>query len=173
MEINIKGNPGQGNTFQEIHINKVDNFNPNATTVINNYYGDKQKPAPAAEKELQNAEREQRKSDILQYVAKLTQYVSKEWKNRYETLWMNILALPEVEAEVYEPGKQKGTTFNRNLIAHIIYIMCKEDVITEKNATRLATALEGSREHSVRNQLGQHPSNREITDKVQQLINPE
>lgn len=44
MEINIKGNPGQGNTFQEIHINKVDNFNPNATTVINNYYGDKQKP---------------------------------------------------------------------------------------------------------------------------------
>lgn len=113
MEINIKGNPGQGNTFQEIHINKVDNFNPNATTVINNYYGDKQKPAPAAEKELQNAEREQRKSDILQYVAKLTQYVSKEWKNRYETLWMNILALPEVEAEVYEPGKQKGTTFNR------------------------------------------------------------
>ena len=173
MEINIKGNPGQGNTFQEIHINKVDNFNPNATTVINNYYGDKQKPAPAAEKELQNAEREQRKSDILQYVAKLTQYVSKEWKNRYETLWKNILALPEVEAEVYEPGKQKGTTFNRNLIAHIIYIMCKEDVITEKNATRLATALEGSGEYSVRNQLGQHPSNREITDKVQQLINPE
>ena len=131
MEINIKGNPGQGNTFQEIHINKVDNFNPNATTVINNYYGDKQKPAPAAEKELQNAEREQRKSDILQYVAKLTQYVSKEWKNRYETLWKNILALPEVEAEVYEPGKQKGTTFNRNLIAHIIYIMCKLSVETK------------------------------------------
>lgn len=50
MEINIKGDPGQGNTFQEIHINKVDNFNPNATTVINNYYGEKQKPAPAAEK---------------------------------------------------------------------------------------------------------------------------
>lgn len=42
-----------------------------------------------------------------------------------------------------------------------------------ENATRLATALEGSGEHSVRNQLGQHPSNREITDKVQQLINPE
>lgn len=41
MEINIKGDPGQGNTFQEIHINKVDNFNPNATTVINNYYGEK------------------------------------------------------------------------------------------------------------------------------------
>lgn len=173
MDINIKGDPGQGNTFQEIHINKVDNFNPNATTVINNYYGEKQKPAPAAEKVLQDAEREQRKSDILQYVAKLTQYVSKDWKNRYETLWKNILALPEVEAEVYEPGKQKGTTFNRNLIAHIIYIMCKEGVMIERNATRLATALEGSGEHSVRNQLGQHPSNREITDKVLLLINPE
>lgn len=173
MEINIKGDPGQGNTFQEIHINKVDNFNPNATTVINNYYGEKQKPAPAAEKVLQDAEREQRKSDIMQYVDRLAKYVSKDWKNRYETLWKNILALPEVESEVYEPGKQKRTTFNRNLIAHIIYIMCNEDVLVEKNATHLAIALEGSGEHPVRNQLGQYPSNGDITDKVLQLINPE
>lgn len=50
MEINIKGDPGQGNTFQDIHIDHVDNFNPNATTVVNNYYGDKQKSVPAAEK---------------------------------------------------------------------------------------------------------------------------
>ena len=78
MEINIKGDPGQGNTFQDIHIDHVDNFNPNATTVVNNYYGDKQKSVPAAEKVLQDAEREKRKADILQYVAKLSQYVSKD-----------------------------------------------------------------------------------------------
>ena len=152
MEINIKGDPGQGNTFQDIHINHVDNFNPNATTVVNNYYGDKQKSVPAAEKVLQDAEREKRKADILQYVAKLSQYVSKDWKNRYETLWKNILALPEVEAEVYEPGKQKGTTFNRNL------------------ATRLTIALEGDKEHSVRNQLREYPQNDGIKEKINDLL---
>ena len=39
-----------------------------------------------------------------------------------QTLWRSILALPEVDAVVYNPGKQKNTTFNRNLIANIIYI---------------------------------------------------
>lgn len=28
MDINITGNPGQGNTFQEIHIGTVQNYNP-------------------------------------------------------------------------------------------------------------------------------------------------
>lgn len=170
MEINIKGDPGQGNTFQDIHIDHVDNFNPNATTVVNNYYGDKQKSVPAAEKVLQDAEREKRKADILQYVAKLSQYVSKDWKNRYETLWKNILALPEVEAEVYEPGKQKGTTFNRNLIANIICMMVRTEVFTTNNATHLTIVLEGDKEHSVRNQLREYPQNDDIKEKINDLL---
>ena len=170
MEINIKGDPGQGNTFQDIHIDHVDNFNPNATTVVNNYYGDKQKSVPAAEKVLQDAEREKRKADILQYVAKLSQYVSKDWKNRYETLWKNILALPEVEAEVYEPGKQKGTTFNRNLIANIICMMVRTEVFTTNNATHFTIALEGDKEHSVRNQLREYPQNDDIKEKINDLL---
>lgn len=170
MEINIKGDPGQGNTFQDIHIDHVDNFNPNATTVVNNYYGDKQKSVPAAEKVLQDAEREKRKADIMQYVAKLAQYVSKDWKNRYETLWKNILALPEVEAEVYESGKQKGTTFNRNLIANIICMMVSAEVFNTDNATHLTIALEGDKEHSVRNQLREYPQNDDIKEKINDLL---
>lgn len=170
MEINIKGDPGQGNTFRDIHIDHVDNFNPNATTVVNNYYGDKQKSVPAAEKVLQDAEREKRKADIMQYVAKLAQYVSKDWKNRYETLWKNILALPEVEAEVYEPGKQKGTTFNRNLIANIICMMVSAEVFNTDNATHLTIALEGDKEHSVRNQLREYPQNDDIKEKINDLL---
>uniref|UniRef100_UPI003FF020C2 hypothetical protein n=1 Tax=Prevotella sp. TaxID=59823 RepID=UPI003FF020C2 len=170
MEINIKGDPGQGNTFQDIHIDHVDNFNPNATTVVNNYYGDKQKSVPAAEKVLQDAEREKRKADIMQYVAKLARYVSKDWKNRYETLWKNILALPEVEAEVYEPGKQKGTTFNRNLIANIICMMVSAEVFNTDNATHLTIALEGDKEHSVRNQLREYPQNDDIKEKINDLL---
>ena len=170
MDINITGNPGTGNTFQEIHIGTVQNYNPNATTVINNNYGDKPKPAPATEKVLQDAEREQRKAEIMDYVANHKNYVSKEWKNRYETLWKGILNLPEVEAEVYEPGKQHGTTFNRNLIANIIYIMCKEGVISENNATTLTIALEGDKDHPVRAQLRSYPNNKDMVRHIQDLL---
>lgn len=170
MDINITGNPGTGNTFQEIHIGTVQNYNPNATTVINNNYGDKPKPAPAAEKVLQDAEREHRKAEIMDYVANLKNYVSKEWKNRYEALWKGILNLPEVEAEVYEPGKQHGTTFNRNLIANIIYIMCKEGVFEENNATTLTIALEGDKDHPVRAQLRSYPNNKDMVRHIQDLL---
>lgn len=170
MDININGNPGTGNTFQEIHIDTVQNYNPNATTVINNNYGDKQKPAPATEKLLQDAEREQRKAEIMDYVAKLKNYVAKDWKNRYESLWKEILALPEVNAEVYEPGRQQGTTFNRNLIANILYIMCNDGVIVETNATKLTEELEGDKDHPVRAKLKENPVNRDITDKILSLL---
>ena len=46
MDVKIEGNPGSGNSYYEYHINKVETFAPNATTVINNYYGDR-KPALA------------------------------------------------------------------------------------------------------------------------------
>lgn len=170
MDINITGNPGTGNTFQEIHIGTVQNYNPNATTVINNNYGDKPKPAPSTEKVLQDAEREQRKAEIIDYVGNLKKYVAKDWKNRYETLWKDILELPDVEAEVYDPGKQKNTTFNRNLVAHIIYIMCKEGVIAEDNATTLTVALEGDKDHPVRAQLRNYPDSRDVKEAILALL---
>lgn len=170
MDINITGNPGTGNTFQEIHIGTVQNYNPNATTVINNNYGEKPKTAPPAVKPQQDAEKEQRKAEILEYVAKLGKYVAKDWRNRYETLWKEILALPEVDAVVYDPGKQQGTTFNRNLLARIIYIMCNEKVVTENNASHLTYALEGDAEHSVRAQLRMYPADSDIRQKVLGLI---
>lgn len=170
MKIDITGDPGTGNTYMEIHIGSVHNFNPNLTTVNYNYNGASQKPTKVIS-ELPHAERELLKVAILQYVAKLAQYVSNEWKNRYVTLWKNILAIPEVEAEVFNPGRQKGTTFNRNLIANILYLMCNENVFTEKNATTLTVTLENSKDHSVRSQLGQYPPS-DIREKVMQLIAP-
>lgn len=75
MDINIKGNPGTGNTFQEVHIGTVQNYNPNATTVINNNYGDKPKPTSAPDKTMQHAEREQRKAEIMEYVSRIKCHV--------------------------------------------------------------------------------------------------
>lgn len=170
MDIHITGNPGTGNTFQEIHIGKVQNYNPNATTVINYNYGDKPQVAPLAEKPLQDAEKEQRKAEILDYVSRLKDCVARDWKNRYEALWTEILALPEVDAVVYDPGKQQGTSCNRNLLARIIYIMCKEKVIAEDNATQLTLALEGDKDHPVRAQLKMYPDDSDIRQKVSDLI---
>lgn len=46
MDLKITGNPGTGNTFQEVHIGTVQNYNPNATTVINHNYGERHKAPP-------------------------------------------------------------------------------------------------------------------------------
>ena len=170
MDINITGNPGTGNTFQEIHIGTVQNYNPNATTVINNNYGDKQKLVSPSDKAMGDAEKEQRKAEIIDYVGNVIPYVSKEWKNRYETLWRSILAIPEVDTAVYEPGKQKNTNFNRNLIANIIYIMCKEGILTTDNAATLAQALEGDKDHSVRAQLHTEPIEKLLAKHVRDLL---
>lgn len=170
MDININGNSGTGNTFQEIHIGTVQNYNPNATTVINHNYGDKQKTVTPSDKALGEAEKQQRKAEIMAYVGNVKPYVGKEWKNRYETLWRSILAISEVDAAVYEPGKQKNTSFNRNLIANIIYIMCKEGVLTTDNAATLAQALEGDKDHSVRAQLHTEPDERLLVKHVKDLL---
>lgn len=170
MDINIKGNPGTGNTFTEVNIGTVQNYNPNATTVINNNYCDKPKPQPATEKVMEEAQRQQVLAEIMDYVDKLTPYVAKDWKNRYDGLWKQILALPDVDAIVYIPGKQKNTSFNRNLIANIIYIMCMEGVITGKNATALTIILEGDKEHAVRAQLATTPESDSIATNVRSII---
>lgn len=38
MKIEVKGNPGTGNTFTEINIGHVRSVLPNVTRVVNNYY---------------------------------------------------------------------------------------------------------------------------------------
>lgn len=170
MDINIKGNPGTGNTFQEINIGTVQNYNPNATTVINYNYGDKPKAMSSPDNNMTDAEREHLKSEIMTYVSRIKQYVANEWKNRYETTWRSILDIPEVESLVFSPGKQKDTLFNRNLVANIIYIMCNAGFYSETNATALTIALEDDKEHSVRQQLAKEPADRLLVKHVKALL---
>ena len=170
MDINIKGNPGTGNTFQEINIGTVQNYNPNATTVINNNYGDKPKAMSSPDNNMTDDEREHLKSEIMTYVSRIKQYVANEWKNRYETTWRSVLDIPEVKSIVFSPGKQKDTLFNRNLVANIIYIMCNAGFYTDTNATALTIALEGDKEHSVRQQLAKEPADELLVKHVKALL---
>lgn len=170
MDINIQGDPGTGNTFTDIHINNVETFAPNASTVNHHHYGDDRKPRSSSDVSLQGTASVQRKAEIMQYVSNLKQYVSPEWSNRDEATWQSVLCLPEVSCIVCEPGKQKDTTFNRNLVANIIYIMCEKGILAETNATTLAKALEGDKDHPVRAQLRTKPEDRLILEKIENVI---
>lgn len=170
MDINIKGNPGTGNTFQEVHIDTVQNYNPNATTVINYNYGDKPKAMSSPDNNMTDDEREHLKTEIMTYVSRIKQYVANEWRNRYETTWRSVLDIPEVKSIVFSPGKQKDTLFNRNLVANIIYIMCNAGFYTDTNATALTIALEGDKEHSVRQQLAKGPADRLLVKHVKAML---
>lgn len=169
MKIEITGNPGTGNTFNETNIGYVENYNPNATTVIVNHYDGKKKGQTPEEKGQEELQKLSIKKDIKDYVGNLSGYVSDVWKNRYNTLWETILAHPKVSEVVYNPGKQQAT-FNRNLVANIICMMVDKGIITEDNKTTLTIALEGDKDSPVRAQLAIKVQDAEIKQAVTDVI---
>ena len=169
MDIKIEGNPGTGNTFQEIRIGTVQNYNPNATTVIN--YNGQQTAEEASAKRRADSKTIRAMLDkdlidttpihreIMNYVSCLRPHIQKDKRDGYMQLWVDILSLPEVDKLVYDPGKQQGTNFNRNLVANIIHFLDYFDYYEEVyNAASLAFALEANKDHSIRAALGQDPT---------------
>lgn len=199
MDIKIKGNPGTGNTFQEIHIGTVHNFNPNATTIINNYgtSGERlneKKSQKGAEDDTHddpkqsipgNRQREQLKeseeeinrsrirAEILDYVSRVRTFVRLDKRDRYMQMWEGILELDAVRPFVYKTGKQKRTSFNRKLIANILHHLDTHHIYKAPyKASDLALALEDDYEMSVRGELGKYPSENvcaEIDDYLETL----
>ena len=167
MKIEIEGNPGTGNTYQEIHIGHVENYNPNATTVNNTYYGTHEKKGEDRGEEVRKKtslmdirEIPPINEQILAYVSCLSGQVVDEWKGRYMKMWTEILDLDVVSASVYNPGKQQGTNFNRNLVANIIHYLARRGIYGDYrryNAAQSAIYLEGRSDHSVRMALGEFP----------------
>lgn len=171
MEIKIEGNPGTGNTFQEVIIGTVQNYNPNATTVINNNYGSypKSKDNPLGETDHSAIRQE-----IINYVSKTLKLVEKKWQDGYMDLWNDILDLDVVAAAAYDRGRQQGTTFNRNLVANIIHFLGnfrgnKTGMFGAYSATPVVNELEGTTACSTRTELGSNPS-KEIRDAITPLL---
>jgi hypothetical protein len=158
MKIEIQGNPGTGNSYTEIHIGTVQNYNPNATTVINNYYG-KHTRQDTGTQNGDMEDKDELRTKILQYVKRTEELTSESWKNKYMTLWGQILKIKQVDAEVYDAGGQQGTSFNRVLVAAIMRVLLDNAVYHPKcTATALAIALEGNKDHHVRQEIGKYPS---------------
>lgn len=162
MNINIKGNPGTGNTYQEITIQHVENYNPAATTV-NNYYGTRApgKKAASTTPSDEAIDVAPIREEIINYVSRLRPFLVDEQKSGYIKLWREILDLDIIASEVFNPGKQQGTNFNRSLVANIIYYLAKKNFFGDENSynsSLFAVALEGSAEHSVRAELRMLPA---------------
>ena len=83
MNIDKDAVPGGGNIFnQEFHIGHVENLNPAAKTVVNNYYGTRVKP------QTDNVvNKEALREEILQYVENTLRFVHHAWKDKYMALW--------------------------------------------------------------------------------------
>ena len=181
MDIKIEGNPGTGNTFQEVHIGTVQNYNPNATTVINyngtSDQGEVAKPKKTPTTNIKSMLEQDLidtmpiRKEILNYVSCIRPFVKDGLKDKYMQMWDDILNLSVVEERIYNPGKQQNTNFNRKLVAEILHFLDSKKIYKAPfNAKAMAEALEHDWEHSVRRELAVDPSD-DIKDAITQLLN--
>ena len=185
VKFNIEGHPGTGNIY--IHIGTAYNVNPNATKVENTFIisscdgsramaeaaGDMAKNVQIAPASLMIDTRLV-KAEILSYVSRVRSLLTDEAKDDYLKIWEDILSLPEVEALVYNRGKQKGTNFNRDLVAQILYHLRLHKIYKvvyrqDYNSSAITDALEHDKEHSVRRALRVEPP-QEVCDAIDKLL---
>lgn len=157
----IEGEPGQNNTF--INIGTVQNFNPNATTVINNNYGTRGEMSAPNSDIASVSDKSVVRQEILSYVEKTLPFVNHKWKDKYMDIWNDILDLPEVDAVIYNRGHQQDTIFNRKELCHIIHYVGFEaydgcGIFENYNATHIANCFRDGKEKSTRPELGYNPS---------------
>lgn len=176
MKLEKDFNPGQNNTYNEYNINigTVQNFNPNATTVYNTYYGTSPMQPENAEGESkpagnlfdrlkepeENTDITHIRTEILNYVSRVRFFLDDKWKQGYERLWKEILDMQEVEEKIYHIGKQQGTNFNRDLVGNIIYHLSGKGIFKQPyNAAEFKRHLEPDAEddHSIRKALRKEP----------------
>lgn len=189
----IEGNPGTGNTF--IKIGTAYNVNPNAKEVKNTFIIganegkdaiaeatgqthhcglDPQSPIDRLREPEENIDCTPIRTEILNYVSRVRPKLIDDAKSDYMKVWEDILDLREVEALVYKPGKQKGTNFNRDLVANILYYLRHWKIYSEiykqdYNGAALAEALEQDKDHSVKHALRDDPP-QEIRDAIDRLL---
>ena len=178
MDETTKAAMESGRPLTIFNIHEVHQLNPNATQITNHYYGDQFVPKDVVRQEPSAPENENAtrnpqpcKESVLEYVMKLHPvHVRPEWQDKYMELWESILELPEVADIIYNPGKQQGTTFNRNLVGNILHLLAEKKVLTfTANAKNMAIVLEGDAGSSVRAKLGIMPS-KEIGSPIVELI---
>ncbi len=99
------------------------------------------------------------KDAVLEYVRRLMPVVKEEYRDNYESIWTGILELDAVRVKIYDKGKQKDTTFNRNLLAQMIHQVSSVLYVPTANTVQMSEYLEPQKgvDHPVRQKLGESP----------------
>lgn len=160
-----------------INIQTAYNVNPAATKVENTFIigsrSEGRKAMAEATGGKDTVDPKVIRPEILKYVSRVLPLLHDQSKGYFMRLWDDILSLPEVEGKVYDPGNQKGTFFNRDLVANILYHLRVHKIYKvvyrdDYNGAAICEALEGDREHSVKHALREEPPQniREAVDKL-------
>lgn len=111
-------------------------------------------------------------TDIKEYVSRVKHMLAADWtEEKYDNLWDCVLSMPTVKTKAKQIGKQQNTTFNRNLIAHILRVMLNKGVFAVETSNQsMAEALEGTKDHSVRTAIGETLEDKAMKGSIEKLI---
>ena len=133
-------------------------------------YNEAEKPIKQASKNETDVEAATKAA--LEYVGRLKEMVTPAWQEHYMDMFARIFSLPQVRVSIAEVGRQKGTTFNRNMVASFVHLALEEKgiFINTANASQMSERLEQSKDHSVKAALGLAPDDKELKDAVKHII---
>lgn len=172
METNEKPEQQHGgiyNYFQGATIhNLVINGNMTRSGTENYYQEKQQQESGTAEQNSEGI-----RQSVMDYVARLMPVVATEFREQFAKIWHDILEQEAVSRVVYDKGSQKGTVFNRNLVAQISHMMVIGGVIVKKTTdVRMAELLEPEKgkNHPVRGALALSPEDKQVKKAVSEVL---
>lgn len=143
---------------------------PNAQ--INVIPGDHAHISYEAQKEKKETPNGTRQS-IMEYVNRLMPVVAKEYQEDYPKICLDILEEEAVSSVVYDRGRQKGTVFNRNLVAQISRMLVLVGIIVKDTNDKVMAELlepEKGKDHPVRCQLALVPDDNRVKKAVEEVL---
>ena len=99
--------------------------------------------------------------------------VAKEYQDEFPKIWLDILEEEAVSSVIYDRGRQKGTVFNRNLVAQISRMMVLDGIIVKDTNDKVMAELlepEKGKDHSVRCQLALVPDDNRVKKAVEEVF---
>ena len=125
------------------------------------------------ERKAKEVQTEGIRQSVMEYVGRLMPVVAEDFRDNFCRIWQEILEQESVSRVIYERGSQKGTVFNRNLVAHISHMMVIGGVILKDTSdVRMAELLEPEkgRNHSVRGALALSPDDKLVKKAVFEVL---
>ena len=127
----------------------------------------------SSEKKTNEFKMEGIRKAVMDYVGRLMPVVAADFRDHFSKIWQEILEQDAISRVIYERGSQKGTLFNRNLVAQISHMLVIGGVILKDTTdVRMAELLEPEKgkNHSVRGALALSPDDKQVKKAVFEVL---